>query len=171
MFHLQPGARMVLLVVSLAMLIPLGGSAQECCDARKQYYLSSRLSNGAEAKAACERGFHMASLWEIHDPSNLKHATNVPSVKTNDMGSGPPAGTWGWVRTGWATTQGSLEGSSVPGQAHCFLWTRNSDDYKGTRVRLANDWRKDNFRMSRISPWDADAKDCDTRQYVWCVQD
>jgi hypothetical protein len=111
----------------------------------------------------------MASLWEILDTSNLKYASDV-GVKILDQGSGPPAGIWGWVRTGWTTTSGSTEGSSTPGQAHCFLWSHSTDDYRGTRVRLSNDWGRA-FRNTPIAPWEADARKCNNREHVWCVQD
>ena len=145
------------------------GQEKDCCDARRQYYLSSETVMGGEVGRVCRAGFHMASLWEILDTSNLKYASDF-GVKILDQGAGPPAGIWGWVRTGWTTTSGSTEGSSTPGQAHCFLWGHSTDDYRGTRVRLTNDWRRE-FRNMPIAPWEADARKCNNREHVWCVQD
>jgi|SoiMethySBSTD1v2_1073268.scaffolds.fasta_scaffold25072_2 hypothetical protein len=170
------GAVHVLAVVMI--LMPHGGYARqerppkpECdCDSRKQYYLSSQLSTGAEALRACIAGFHMASLWEIHDTSNLRYANQAPTVVSLDRGEGPPSGSWGWIRTGWSVMGGSNPTSGEPGKAHCFLWTNGTNNEKGTVVQLANDWTKQ-WRTNKIIPWDADTKRCNTRQYVWCVQD
>ena len=166
--------RSVALVALLGLVVvtPLGSRAQEkrCdCDSRKQYYLSTERVTGAEVGRVCNRGFHMASLWEILDTSNLKYASQL-GLQILDQGSGPPSGIWGWVRTGWTTTAGSLSGSDVPGMAHCFLWTSNSDSYSGTIVRLNNDWTK-NFRSRSIEPWQADAESCDNKEHVWCAED
>jgi len=65
---------------------------------------------------------------------------------------------------------GSNPTSGEPGKAHCFLWTNGTNNEKGTVVQLANDWTKQ-WRTNKIIPWDADTKRCNTRQYVWCVQD
>src|SRR5262245_7913813 len=42
-----------------------------------RFYLSTDTFDGAHALAACSQGFHMASLWEIFDPTNLKYDTTL----------------------------------------------------------------------------------------------
>lgn len=163
---------LVALVGLVVVLTSFDSRAQEkrCdCDSRKQYYLSTDRVTGGEVGRVCRRGFHMASLWEILDTSNLKYATQL-GVHILDQGSGPPSGSGGWIRTGWTTTSGSLEGSDVPGQAHCFLWTSSSDSYSGTIVWLTNDWTK-NWKSRSIEPWQAGAVSCDNKENVWCAED
>jgi hypothetical protein len=162
---------LILLVGLCCGLMSTTGGAQEkeCCDPRKQYYLSTDNVMGGEVGRVCRPGFHMASLWEIFDTSNLRYSQDL-GLRILDQGAGPPAGIWGWVRTGWTTTAGSTEGSDKPGQAHCFLWSNSTDDYDGTRVRLSNEWGKA-YRSSKIAPWEADAERCNSRQHVWCVED
>ena len=47
--------------------IPLAASS-----GMRQYYVTTTYHYGADADDACASGYHMASLWEIMDPSNLK---------------------------------------------------------------------------------------------------
>lgn len=170
--HPSIGFIEVTLIVGLSVAmtsVESWAQEKECCDPRKQYYLSTENVMGGEVGRVCRPGFHMASLWEIFDTSNLRYSQEL-GLEILDQGSGPPAGIWGWVRTGWTTTAGSTEGSSKPGQAHCFLWGNSTDDYSGTRVRLPNEWGKA-IRASKVAPWEADAKRCNSRQHVWCVED
>ena len=41
----------------------------------RKFYLTKTEHNGAQALSACAPGYHMASLWEIHDPTKpaLRH--------------------------------------------------------------------------------------------------
>ena len=43
----------------------------------RKFYLTQALHNGAQALSACAQGYHMASLWEIHDTSNLRYDTDL----------------------------------------------------------------------------------------------
>jgi hypothetical protein len=88
-------------------------------DDKKQlrgYYLTTTLHNGAQATTACAAGFHMASLWEMFDTSNLKYETGLGFTRP-DSGFGPPL-SLGWVRTG-----GNASFSTTPGFANCNAWT------------------------------------------------
>ena len=51
----------------------------------KRYYLTDSTHNGADADVACGDGSHMASLWELSDPSNLRYASYVDDAY--DLGS------------------------------------------------------------------------------------
>jgi hypothetical protein len=98
----------------------------------------------------------MASMWEIHDPSNLKYDTERGFVEA-DSGSGPPANRQGWIRTGRSATTGS-----GPAGFNCNAWT--STDGEGTVARI--DWLE-----ATTYPWDAFDDGCNQHNRVWCVQD
>ena len=163
-----------LIALSLGLLcawMPNVSQAQKECAAMKRYYLSANMVKGNEVTKVCREGFHTASLWELFDTSNLEYATEFGDGSLGlEKGSGPPSGVYGWVRTGWAPGFGGT-GSRTPGQAHCFLWTSDSSSFSGTRIRLANDWRKKWPPISRIGPWEAESKKCNNRDRVWCMQD
>jgi hypothetical protein len=108
----------LVVVVALAAMMPLvsrgqGGNPFNR-DTRKSYYLTQTTHNGSQPLTACAAGYHMASLWEIFDTSNLKYDTALGAV-SNDSGSGPPtvvivAGhilNAGWIRTGGAVPAGA----------------------------------------------------------------
>ena len=76
----------------------------------RQFYLTPDEFDGDEVLTACAPGYHMASLWEIVDPTNLKYNI-VLGHTTPDSGQGPPPWSEGWVRTGYC------EGSNpAPGE-------------------------------------------------------
>ena len=80
----------------------------------RQFYISTdtKVVDGANATSACADGYHMASLWEIYDTSNLEYNTTL-GITQQDSGQGPP-GNYGWVRTGWGA-----DTSTTAGQANC----------------------------------------------------
>lgn len=157
------------LVIAVAPVMLTTNAQQQCCPL-KRYYLSANRVNGSEVLRQCREGFHTASLWELFDTSNLRYAAEFgESTLGLDKGSGPPTGFFGWVRTGWSVEPGGGD-SSIPGRAHCSLWTSASSSRHGTRIRLTNDWRKKNLPISRIGPWDAEAQTCNETNRVWCIE-
>ena len=68
-------------------------------EAGQKFYLTKDSFQGGQALTACAKPFHMASLWEILDPSNLKYDTGRGYIN-DDSGSGAPANVIGWIRTG-----------------------------------------------------------------------
>jgi hypothetical protein len=166
-------AGLTLLVAALAALLPLAGRGQgtrltaapqpPMCGQRK-FYLTKTKHDGSEALTACAEGYHMASLWEIHDPSNLRYDTAL-GVTTPDSGSGPPNAVLseGWIRTG------RFHEGPEAGQATCQEWTDGSSATRGTAVFLAPIW--DDESTTRIAPWHALAGTCSFPRGVWCVQD
>jgi hypothetical protein len=129
----------------------------------RRYYLTVTLHKGNEALTACADGYHMASLWEIHDPSNLRYDTAL-GFKRGDSGSSPPSGTVGWVRTGWDANE-----SDLPGSSNCNAWTSDSPFGEGTAVELPRLWRLTDGPV--ISPWISLGELCFEPLRVWCVQD
>lgn len=129
---------------------------------RKKYYLTQDNFDGSHALTACDNGFHMASIWEILDPSNLKYDTELGRT-TDDSGSGPPSGLEGWIHTGGADAD-----SGGAGNANCRTWTSNSGSDAGTFVFLEHTWPGSS---TAISPWQAIDANCDAvASGVWCVQ-
>jgi hypothetical protein len=142
-------------------------AAAATADSRLLFYLTTSTHNGAQAEAvACEAGFHMASMWEIVDVSNLRYDTGR-GVTSDDSGSGPPQYDIGWIRTGdlsWTAND--------VGMANCAAWASDKATDYGTWVHLgdptASDW---NSAASKISPWEAGTKLCHFAINVWCVED
>ena len=60
----------------------------------REFYLTQLRHLAGEATTACA-GFHMASMWEILDPSNLRYNTNLGFMKrlwisaSERVGAGP----------------------------------------------------------------------------------
>jgi hypothetical protein len=95
----------------LSVVFALTIGAPTLAEARTTYYLTTRTFQGNAALTAGTAGFHMASLWEIRDTSNLQYDTSRGLTQA-DSGSGPPTETWGWARTG--------SGSNATGELHVW---------------------------------------------------
>ena len=157
--------RLAVVAIALLLIVLAGdvsaGSTKGAAGP-KRFYLTQDFFNGGQALTACAAPFHMASLWEILDPSNLKYDTSRGYIN-DDSGSGPPATTIGWIRTGGPATTGA----SFGGAANCNAWTSASSLDSGTVVDLLLGW---NSAATVASPWQADAEPCDDARRVWCVQ-
>lgn len=129
--------------------------------APSQYYLTPDLHTGEQVLSACLPGFHMASLWEILDMSNLRYNTHL-GYSRKDSGLGPPA-TGGWVRTGWGS--GS---TGAPGTSNCNAWTSVSESDVGTYIFLPGSWVAGN---EDLMGWGVAAAICSSQIRVWCVGD
>jgi hypothetical protein len=126
------------------------------------FYLTEANYHANQVLTACGAGYHMASLWEMLDVSNLTYDASHPAAYTKaDSGFGPPSGWWGWVRTG-------QEGSSanVAGTGNCLAWTSTAGASYGSAVRLSSSWET---APGDISTWDAGAFSCNLLGPVWCV--
>jgi hypothetical protein len=130
----------------------------------RQYYLTEDTYNGSEALTACAGGYHMASLWEIMDPSNLKYNTDLGYTR-DDSGQGPPSDSSGWVRTGY-----SSNGSDTEGRGNCNAWTSSEITHYGTYAYLPSYWPNPSVD---IHVWATDESLCDPEKSwgVWCVED
>ena len=134
--------------------------AAAAADSRRWFYKTPDFAyNGANALTACDSGFHMASIWEIVDVSNLRYDPGRGYTK-DDSGQGPPQASDGWVRTG----QFAYTGDS-PGISNCDAWTSSSPSHYGTVVRLADDW------LAAQRHWQGITLNCSTTTAVWCIQD
>ena len=134
----------------------------------REFYLTQHPFDGSHVLTACAAGFHMASLWEIREPSNLRYST-AHGLKLPDSGAGPPAGLTGWIRTGYLAGASSV---SPIGEANCNAWTSNSSADVGVNVGLPPSNWESGSPTSPIAPWVAQASACNNPGNfgVWCVQ-
>jgi hypothetical protein len=138
----------------------------------RRYYATLSLVPGNQVWSACADGYHMASMWELYDLSNLIYNPEL-GAKNNDSGAGPPSVTpffnaslavKGWVRTGYV-----MNGSSTVGRANCDGWTSPFDYDYGTVAMLPSDWVNGE---KEVGVWHVEVQSCDgalTR--VWCIED
>jgi len=169
-------AGLILFAATVAIVIPLvsheqaQGQGPPQRDQRRLYYLSQNTRTGSGALTGCVAGYHMASLWEIFDPSNLKYNREL-GLTGDDSGFGPPISVNGEGAVGWIRTGNDADSGSTAGQANCNAWTlENGDVASGTVVQPALDWRTSTTATS-VSPWIAKTVFCSFPQHVWCVQD
>lgn len=135
---------------------PAAGSA-----GMRRYYQTNVTHDGAEANTACAPGYHMASLWEILDPSALKYNISL-GEHWADSGQGPPSGYIGWVRTGWSSSS-----SGTSGMGNCNNWSSNNGSDYGTGISLSHSWAA----PQTIYAWDVTTMTCSAETGVWCVED
>lgn len=147
-------------------LSSIQGDLSKVAKTRKFYLTNSSGSDGSQASSACASGFHMASLWEIFDPSNLVYDTSrglIGGVFGTEVG--PPNFFIGWIREGGASV--GSEPNTTPGQRDCVGYTSNDSGQHGTVVGLSSDFGSS---AGGVDPWASDSKTCDTKLQVWCVQ-
>jgi hypothetical protein len=133
----------------------VGGGDRHAYLTNAGYYTNSMLN-------ACASGYHMASLWEILDVSNLTYDYTHPDAKRqSDSGYGPPGAWYGFVRTGMPTS-----GSATAGTGNCLNWTSVSASDYGVAVILPQGWET---APGEISAWNVTAFPCNTNGPVWCV--
>ena len=144
--------------------VPIGAPSAGLAAMPGSYYLTSGDSyDGADAPGACAEGYHMASLWEIWDTSNLRYEGDLGyQYPDGDCGQGPPTEVQGWVRTG-STASTSAQG---PGLANCAAYT-STTVISGTVVALPQDWSAPD---STMGVWEAGTARCSSSLRVWCVR-
>lgn len=132
--------------------------------AGRHFYVSSSNYPTTTVKTACASGYHMASLWELYDVSNLTYDYDHPAARTQaDSGYGPPSYWYGWVRTGYNSS-----GDSTTGTGNCLNWSNTDSGYYGVSVRLSRTWET---APGDMGPWDATSFPCNSTGPVWCVGD
>jgi hypothetical protein len=189
---------LMILASALAALLPLIGLGQAVPGPAKppgpvkpvpkypfgrpgNYYLTKTKHNGAQAVTACAAGYHMASIWEIHDPSALRY-NMVFGYTTDDSGLGPPIAK-GWIRTGRGAFGGDSGSSSdlyVRPLTNCVAWTSADATDFGKLVNLylpgsevPPDIPNSGIHIPEpdMPPWQSWSSSCNTNNRVWCVQD
>jgi hypothetical protein len=124
----------------------------------KMYYLTVTSFTGGGAIGACDSGFHMASISEIQDPSNLQYVTSTPVYDSivDDQGLGPPSNRMGWVRTGPYPMTVSPH--------TCDVSMTSSGQQSGTTMSRRSQW-------DGTSWWYTTLVSCSQPESVWCVED
>jgi hypothetical protein len=157
------------LVVASLLTQPSAGAANEANEKKdlRAFYLTNTEHTGALAPTACAPGFHMASLWEIFDTSNLKYDTTLGHTR-DDSGGGPPTagGAHGWIRTG-SFSEGN---SGSAGLDNCSAWMTSSSTQNGTAAALTFIWTVPAV-TGGVMPWRGIVLSCDSTEKVWCVED
>ncbi len=135
---------------------------------RRRFYLTQTAYPGDQALSACATGYHMASLWEIYDPSHLLYDSDLGRIG-GDSGSGPPSGLSGWIRTGYYAAD-DTSGSVYPAP-NCNAWQSTSGS--GSKVLLSSDWADHDLEVywGRLYPWMASEGSCTSSNPVWCLED
>jgi hypothetical protein len=152
-------------IASLLIIILIASAFSAAAGVKlRKFYLTQSTFDGNEALTACADGYHMASLWEIFDVSNLRYDTTL-GFTSADSGFGPPTNEGGWIRTGFDS-----DGTASPGRGNCLAWTSDIVTDAGSGVILSNDWFVEPTAIN-ISPWFGFAGSCATENNVWCVQD
>ena len=155
-------------IASLLIIILIGVAVGADAAAKpRKFYVTRNTFTGSQATTACATGYHMASLWEIFDVTNLRYETTL-GITADDSGFGPPSvdDGFGWIRTG-----GQSRSNLIPGSANCFAWMSDSDSDLGTSIGLNLDWGNQFSDNAIVNPWQATFRQCNVATPVWCVQD
>ena len=130
----------------------------------RKYYLTPTKYDGVGTSMACTDGYHMASLWEILDLSNLKY-NPVLGLTSPDSGQGPPTqDSAAWVRTGYQSAGALSDGK---GRANCHAWSSAESYEWGSYILLSNYWNVDRI----FDAWRPLIGACNNQFRVWCVAD
>ena len=138
----------------------------------KMYYLTVNGFTGGDAIKACDPRFHMASISEIQDPSNLQYAsrsTPAYDAPAYDQGWGTPSNHMGWVRSGVYSQSGFAYA--------CDVYLAGSDLAKDTTMTLYTFWFDARSSIPTSQPdhvwwqWHAAHHPCSQPEPVWCVED
>jgi len=130
----------------------------------RPFYLTQTTHTGATAKRACAAGFHMASMWEVLDPTVLRYDSEL-GVTTEDSGAGPPTERGGWIRTG----KPSDLFSNSPGGASCAGYTTTNGS--GTQAILRAVWTVPTTGELVQPWWRGTTPACSGTHRVWCIED
>jgi hypothetical protein len=150
-------------IISFWILFLLAVASEAAPKPSRSFYITKHTFTGSQALTACANGYHMASLWEIFDVSNLRYDTTLGQTK-DDSGSGPPIMD-GWIRTG-LDKSGT---SGIVGFDNCLAWSTDKSTQEGTTVGLNFFWSSP--PSTTIDPWVGLLFTCDFLKPVWCVQD
>lgn len=160
--YLTLSLAVLLLAVAVSLFntvaIQAARPAPSTAPARGYYLTSGLVYTGSQALFACAPGYHMASRFEILDPSNLRYETAL-GLTTDDSGLGPPWGLAGYIRSGFNSND--VNGSNF--NANCNVWTTDSNASYGTLGGLVVGFNS--------AVWEFHNQPCNLVQRVWCVQD
>jgi hypothetical protein len=131
---------------------------------RKRFFLTVTTQAAGAAEGACGVGFHLASLWELREPSALEY-DDARGLTTGDSGQGPPTTSYGWIRTGNDALGAFID---PPGEVNCLGGSSSSITNFGTAAALPVDW---SAAPGPQSPWLVRTNTCNAAQRAWCAED
>lgn len=153
-----PGAIVAVVVLAAAVLQQFStveAAPPRNSDPRRAYYLTRTSHTGSEALSACDAGYHMASAFEIANPSALRYDASLGVVNA-DAGSGPPA--QGGEGVGWSRSGGT------EGTRNCGLWTSDTGEGPWASFTLFGYETQTPGLLVTIHS-------CAQPMPVWCIQD
>jgi hypothetical protein len=147
---------------------------------RRQYYLTTLTSNGSLAQNACSVGYHMASIFELEDRSNLQYNAALGFTQLDD-GGGPPVRAFGWLRTGGvadgtptvpAGADCNVSFCAFNSGANCLAWSTSSGSAYGVAwaLFLSIGFAGEQFTVPNAGGSHSVATTCDQSRRVWCVE-
>lgn len=150
---------------------PVGENAcddDRCGGARRRFYLTPSDFDGAAADTACDAGFHMASRFELQDPSALRYdfARGFIWSGVHDQGQGPPHTSFGWIRTG-----GQASTLETVGLGNCNSWQSASAGHYGNVLQLRHEHPTNDPGPAIEHGWRFFLQSCSFALPVWCVED
>jgi hypothetical protein len=126
------------------------------------FYVTSGLFAGNQALTACAAGYHLASYWEIHEPSNFAYDRGR-GLRNANYQFGPP------VAEGSGTydpLQAWLDNGRTPASnSNCSGWIDSSGS-QGLTAYLAS--RETNYNTPYYLFGNTD---CGEQHHVWCASD
>jgi hypothetical protein len=118
----------------------------------RKFYLTKAQFKGNQALTACAKGYHLASIWEVSEPSNLVYNTKL-GFRNAAYQPGPP------TYTGQPETTGWLDTSLPPDDNYnCQGWTVDSGSVGMTY-----------WLTGPPGIWSWQQIDCGELRPAWCV--
>ena len=126
----------------------------------RRVYVTPGYFEGDEVLTACARGYHLASYWEIREPSNFVYETRL-GLTNADYQFGPPASKEAGVTGLWAW----LDFGTVPDVTYnCNGWTGYAYHGYSASLGMANP-------ASTFYPFNIQVNRCNMKAHVWCASD
>ncbi len=91
----------------------------------------------------------MASIYEIHDPTQLRYEMNL-GLRVDDSGFGPPSEVPGWIRTGGVGYTKSAAPGTSSYAANCLGYTSSEMADYGTAALLYGMQGSSNEYLGRL---------------------
>jgi hypothetical protein len=137
------------LMLSAASALP--GTSAKAAGTRK-FYLTKEMFNGSQVLRACAKGYRLASIWEVADPSNLVYNAKM-GYRNAPYQMGPPSYTGQIETTGWLDV-----GQPPDDNYNCQGWTVDAGSVGMTY-----------WLTGPPANWSWQQVDCAESRPVWCV--
>jgi hypothetical protein len=149
---MQPRQLAPIVVCALAVSALALTRSTDSVLAPRLFYVTPGLFAGNQVLTACASGYHLASIWEIRDPSNFAYDTRR-GLRNASYQAGPPAFLEAW-----------LDDGQEPNVNHdCTGWTDSSGSF-GRTAYLGIHYAGPVF-------YELAQTDCGEEHHVWCASD